>query len=359
MTMKRLLAGTALCLVTIGLALGPATAQQQQTDPPTTPPAATTDQPAAEVTKPAPEQTPIISRVIEVRGDVQYASLGSDEWRACKVDDEYPQQTMVRTGIRSSIKLQIGDDDTYTAVVIESASKTVISEAFQSQGTKRVRVGVGYGRMRAGVVEGGLKSDFTVDSPVATLSKRGTWDFGLGYERGTDQFEIFLLDQGLVDAFNKVTGKHHAVLPREVVTQVMRRWANESQMLRNVPIPDYLGQGDIEVAFNRLRQDGLRVLDPQGGRTVLIDLSSAQAQQDFAQLALSGLAANGGFPGHGVGRHKPVEGWFGTGRGDQLVPIMIAADSALSKKGAANEGTYRFRRSALESWLRGYKAGRN
>jgi len=241
--------------------------------------------------------------------------------------------------------------------VIESASKTVISEAFQTEGTKRVRVGVGYGRMRAGVVEGGLKSDFTVDSPVATLSKRGTWNFGLGYERGTDHFEIFLLDQGLVDAFNKVTGRHHAVLPREVVTQVMRRWAEEAQLLRNVPIPDYLGQGDIEVAFNRLRQDGLRVLDPHGGRTVLIDLSSAQARQAFANLARSGLAAMGTFPGHGITRHRPVEGWFGTGRGDQLIPLIVGANSPLSQKGAANSGVYRFRRSALESWLHGYKAG--
>jgi len=54
-----------------------------------------------------------------------------------------------------------------------------------------------------------------VDSPVATLSKRGTWDFGLFYERGTDRFEIFLLDQGLVDAFSKLTGQHRQVLPQE------------------------------------------------------------------------------------------------------------------------------------------------
>ena len=57
--------------------------------------------------------------------------------------------------------------------------------------------------VRAGVAEGGLKSDFTIDSPVATLSKRGTWNFALYYERETERFEISLLDRGLVEAIDK------------------------------------------------------------------------------------------------------------------------------------------------------------
>jgi len=305
------------------------------------------------VTQPS-ERTPITARVLEVRGDVKHAPLESTDWQPCQVDEEYPEQTVILTGVRSSTKLQIGDDDTYTAVVIEPVSRTILSEAYRTADTKRVRIGVGYGRMRAGVAEGGLKSDFTVDSPVATLSKRGTWDFGLFYERGTDRFEIFLLDQGLVDAFSKLTGEHRTVLPREVVTQAMRRWADEAQLLRNVAIPDILGQGDFAVAFNALEQSGLRVLNPEGGPTVLLDLSSSFAQENFADLVRTRLPPAAVTPALLGPRVRP-EGYFGTGRGDELVPLVIEASSSLARKGFARPGTYTFRRSALENWLQQHR----
>ena len=302
-------------------------------------------------TQPAsqPAGTPITARVLAVKGDVQYKPFEGETWAPCKVDDEYPQETMIRTGVRSSLQLQVGDDDTFTAVVVESATKTVLSELFRTEKRKRVRIGVGYGKVRAGVVEGGLESDFTVDSPVATLSKRGTWDFGLFYERGTDRFQISLHDRGLVEAFDRVTGTTRRVLPRETVTEVMRRWMDQSQLARNVAVPDILGQGNIEVAFNRMRTDGLRVLDPEGGSTVLIDLSSSMSQQSFTQqanAALIPLAALGS-----QRRQMRPEGYFGTGRGDQLVPIIIESNSPLAKQGYAQPGRYMIRRDALEGWL--------
>lgn len=308
-----------------------------------------TTQPAA--TQPA-DRAPLTATVLEVQGDAQHAPLGSDEWQPCAVGDTYPEQTVIRTGIRSSVKLQIGEDDTYTAVVVDSATKTVLSELFTTPESKRVRIGVGYGRIRAGVVEGGLKSDFTVDSPVATLSKRGTWNFGLFYERGTDRFEIFLLDQGLVEAFDRITRERRTVLPREQVTQAMRRWMDEVQLLRNVPIPDILGQGDIEVAFNQLRQGGLRVLDPEGGVEVLIDLRHAAALDYFERLARLRVGTVTP-PTVAAGVHP--EGYFGTGRGDELIPIIIQTNSPLVQQGLARPGTYQFRRSTLEGWLAGRK----
>lgn len=301
-------------------------------------------QPAA----PAAERQPVTARVLEVRGDVKHAPLDSTAWQPCQVDEEYPEQTVILTGVRSSIKLRIGSDDTHTVVVIEPASKTILSEAYQTADTKRVRIGVGYGRVRAGVAEGGLKSDFTVDCPVATLSKRGTWDFGLFYERGTGRFEIFLLDQGLVEAFHKITRDRRELLPGQVVTQVMRRWADEAQLRHNIPVVDVLGQSDIEVAFNTLQQSGLRVLDPQRGHTVLIDLRGHLGSELFADLLRSTLTPLP--PGAGGPPPRP-EGYFGTGRGDELIPVVIGPGSTLAQKGLAQPGTYRFRRAALESWL--------
>jgi hypothetical protein len=215
---------------------------------------------------------------------------------------------------------------------------------------------VGYGKIRAGVAEGGLKSDFTVDSPVATLSKKGTWNFGLAYERGTDRFEVFLLDYGLVDALNKITGERRGLVPGELVTQVMRRWLDQVQILRNIPVPDILGQGDVEVAFNRIAQDGLGVLGPGEGRAVLINLSNITARNEFARLAhllLPSLPT----PPPGERPDLRPEGFFGTGRGDQLINVLIEQNSALAQKGFAKPGCYKVRRSALEGWLRNHEQG--
>jgi hypothetical protein len=305
-------------------------------------------QPASQPATDTGQRKPITARVLELHGDVKHAALEAEDWQDCRLDDEYGEQTVIQTGLRSSIKLQIGADDTYTAVVIESASRTVLSELNQTADTKHVRIGVGYGRMRAGVAEGGLKSDFVVDSPVATLSKRGTWDFGLFYERATDRFEIFLLDQGLVDAFSKVSGLRREVLPQQVVTQVMRRWLDEAQMRRNVAIPDILGQGDIEVAFNTLAQSGLRVLNPEGGQTVLVDLSTPAARDHFAELVQRSMTMPTAVP---RGTLTPKEGFFGTGRGDELIPIVIEATSPMAQKGLAQPGKYTFRRQALDNWM--------
>ncbi len=331
---------TVACLALVaGWTVGTTWGQDTQPAEPTTQP----------TTAPA-ERTPITARVLEVRGDAKHAPLGSKDWQPCQVDDEYPEETVLLTGVRSSVKLQIGTDDTYTALVIEPASKTLLSEAYTTEDTKRVNIGVGYGRIRAGVVEGGLKSDFTVESPVATLSKRGTWNFGLYYERGTDRFEIFLLDRGLIDAFSRVTGQRRRVLPGQLVNQIMRRWLDEAKFHHTVPISDILGQGDMEVAFNRMQQDGLRVLNPDGGQTVLIDLSSAASRAAFARLARENLPTH--TPQIRPGRQVRAEGFFGTGRGEQLIPLIIGSDSTLAKNRLAQPGTYTFRRSALESWLR-------
>jgi hypothetical protein len=339
---------TRIALLGIVLVLATSSLLAQEASPAPAAPAAS--QPAS-----APvERTPITARAIEVRGDVKHAPLGSEDWKACEVDEEYPEQTVILTGLRSSVKLQIGSDDTYTLLVVEPASKTLLTEAYTTADAKRVNIGVGYGQIRAGVAEGGLKSEFTVVSPVATLSKRGTWNFGLFYERGTDRFEIFLMDYGLVEALHKLTGERRLVLPGQLVTEAMRRWADEATLHRNVSIGDFLGQSDVLVAFNHLQQDGLRVLSPEGGQTVLLDLSSAGAQQQFADLArqsLPTLLPTGPVVAPPAVRRARTEGFFGTGRGDQLIPVIIDKTSPLAQRGFAQPGTYQFPRSTLEGWL--------
>lgn len=299
---------------------------------------------------------PIAFKVIEVKGDAKWGPLDAKELQPVKEGDEYPAETKVITGLRSSVKFQIGDEEPYTCMAIETAGKTILSEAYKTGDTKRVRIGVGYGRVKAGVAEGGLQSDFTVDSPVATLSKRGTWGFSLYYERDTNTFEIGLTDHGLVDALSRISAERRSVLPGQLVTQAMRRWLDESQIQRNVAVADVLGQSDMEVAFNRIDQDGLGVTNPGGGRSVVVNLSNDQARnafQDIANRALNSIPISPPSIQIPSGPQVREEGFFGTGRGDQLIPVLIEAGDAMARKGFAKPGRYNIRREALESWTKG------
>lgn len=310
-----------------------------------------TSQPATSA--PAQDGVAILATVIEVYGDVRQAPLDANEWKPVKLNDQLPARTRLLTGIRSSAKLRLGDEEPYTCLLVEQVGLTILSELSKTAETKTVRVGVGHGRIRAGVAEGGLKSEFTVDSPVATLSKRGTWGFSLFYERPSDYFVIALTERGQVRALSKLTGASHGIQPREHINSAMRRWLDESSFDRTVPIPDILGQGDIDVAFNRLLQDGLGVLGPGQGRFVLINLSSSLARAKFAQIVNRSLVP---IPGIQIPRAaldtRRVEGFFGTGRGDELIDVLIETTNPLVQKGLARPGKYRFRRAALQRWLK-------
>lgn len=358
---------TSLTIVAAVLFAAPALAQQQPPLEPTVP-AEPAPPPATQPAAPAPipaDAEPFLARVIEVRGDAQHAPFGSDEWQTCAEGDEYPQNTLIRTGIRSAVKLQLGEQPPYSAMIVEAASKTLLSELYTTTVSKRVRVGVGYGGVRAGVAEGGLQSDFTVDSPVATLSKRGTWNFGLFYERATNRFEVFVLEQGFVEALNKVTDVRRELVAGELVTQVMRRWLDESQIQRNVAVADLWGYGDVDVVFNRLRESGLGIVDLANGQRPLLDLQPDYAQVEFGRLARQGLLTAAPLALVAVASLRPnelitlrQEGFFGTGRGDQLIDVLIERNNVLARRGLASPGRYQFRRSVLEGWLQAREAGR-
>ncbi len=296
----------------------------------------------------------ILARVIEVKGDARRAGLDGKDWQPCKVGDEYPQYTQVITGLGGSVKFQLGTEAPYSVIVVEPVSTITMSELFKTATTKTVRIGLSFGKVRGGVAEGGLQSDFTVDTPVATLSKKGTWNFGMFYERATNRFDVFLLDRGLVEALYKITGEVRELRSGQNVTEAMRRWMDQAQISRNVAIADILGQGDFEVAFNRLRNDGLGILNPGGGREAILDLRNSDATAAFTRLLtqeIDRLPNVITLPGDRGPILRP-EGFFGSGRGDQLIQIVIDQNNFLARNKFARPGTLRLRRSAAENWLK-------
>ena len=276
-------------------------------------------------TTPTNGVTPIRARVVELHGDVLWQAGPDGARKPLAEGDEIGADAIVLTGIGASVLFQIGDEEPYTALVIDSVGKVVLREASTTQDSKRVRVGVGYGRIRAGVAEGGLKSDFTVESPVATLSKRGTWNFGMEYVRGTGEFRIFLLDRGLVEALNRITGQRRFVMPREFVTEAMRAWAQQAKIVRSVPIVDALGQDDLLVAADQERNSGLGVLGPGSGNAATGGLANRGG------LTVASVAPNATplfTPAGQTGRVRRPEGFFGTGRGETLLQNVLNRQNA-------------------------------
>jgi hypothetical protein len=346
--MTRAIIGVFLSVAVAAFTAPGALAQTSATQPSAAPADAAAPMPAS---LPADAER-VKARVIEKVGDAEHAPLGSDEWKPVERGQEYEEGVQIRTGVRSSVKLRLGDDDTYTAVVVDSLTRVSIAELWQTESVKRTRLDLGYGEVRGGVLEGGRKSDFTIENPTFTASKRGTWNFGVFYERGSERSEIFLLDRGLMEAIQRETGRApRGVLPGERVTAAMRSFLDQAAIDKNVPVADILAQSDIEVAFSRLKNDGLGVTDPGQGRGALLDLTNESARARFAQLANHAI-----LQAQAAGGRATAEGSFGTGRGGQLLITMtIQSDDLLVQSGAARPGQLKFRRQALEGWLQGQR----
>jgi hypothetical protein len=227
---------------------------------------------APPATQPAGE--PMQARVVKLEGTVQYALTDAagttGEWKSAKVGDALPAGTRIRTRLRSKVVLTFGDD---TVVMIDRATLASIDQFQRVADTKEVRLGLGHGAVRAGVAETTLRSDMTIETPTATLSKKGTMDFGIEYEPSTGRFKIDLAHEGLVQALNRITNESRDLHAGQYVTQAMVRWVETAAFDRHVSFTDVFGQTGAEKLFNALNGSGLGSAEPGGGlaaRTVLL-----------------------------------------------------------------------------------------
>ncbi len=221
---------------------------------------------ASSASQPATHIERLAAVCIKTKGTVQSAPVGAEStdtkaWKPVRVGDKLTDGMQVRTGVRSSAIFQFGDD---TVVMVGRSTLAAIGEFYKSANTKRTRIGLDYGSVRAGVAEGGLRSDFKIDSPVATLSKRGTWDFELWVERGTGRFKARLADRGLVEVLHKSTGRTRRILPKQAVTQAMRNWVETAKFDRAVVVADSFSQTPEEImAYMRTNTGRTGLYPPQ------------------------------------------------------------------------------------------------
>jgi len=142
-------------------------------------------QDAKDAAKKAPTDAVKVT-VVSVKG-VAHKRLTSDpnsKWEALKVGDVLSDMTLIRTGLRTKVVLDLSDRG---RVMIRRASKIGIGEFSKMGNLVKARLGLKYGSMRAQLDSSRGPNDFRVALPVATLSIRGSGanmgfsDWGMGF----------------------------------------------------------------------------------------------------------------------------------------------------------------------------------
>ncbi len=138
-----------------------------------------------------------VVEVVSVSGVVEKSVLGSDgkdKWEAVKAGEKLNELTIIRTGFASKVVLKFADRG---QVVVNNATKAGIRE-FRKKGNEvRTNIGLKYGTMHATVDRSAGPNDFSISTPVATLSVRGseapvgyTGDMGMGMRNVNGNWNI-------------------------------------------------------------------------------------------------------------------------------------------------------------------------
>lgn len=312
----------AVLTVLITLAASPVSGQ---TDPPPSPTTPTT-QPVAELK----------AKVVEVSGDVKAAPLGAkvldaEAWKAVDANDELTSGTQIRTGLRSYVVLLFGDD---TVVSVRRATLASIDQFYRDATTQTIRLGLGYGAVRGGTTEGELRSDVIVNSPVATLAKRGTEGWEMEVAPYTHEWRISLSRQGLVQALQRATGQRRLVRPGEYADNlnIATLWVKQSMFDRAVKFVPAGALTRSDVDFSTQITGGLATVAPGAGAEALQFSGRAAAEGQGPVLGpdvraeLDRLLERLGLLVIEPGRIRRPEGHFGVRPFSEVRPS--ASDSA-------------------------------
>ncbi len=285
-----------------------------------------------------PEVQPLPAVVIEVEGSVDWATVGvspvaAEGWTAVKLNDQLKPGSQVRTGLRSHVNLKFGET---TVVSLRSVTFASLDQLYRSANVESVRVGLGYGTVRGGSSEGTVRADVIVDSPVATLAKRGTEGWEIEVEPGTGRFRVSLAEYGLVEAIQKLgQGRFRSKLvrPGQYATNanIANMWIKQNIFDHNVTFyqPESVTAADAE--FTLTNATGYGVLAPGGGST-LAGLSGRVSADFVLNQIGAGFPTGTPLPTTAVGRPGTItrpEGNFGTGVTFRaLVPTGSTGSSA-------------------------------
>ncbi|MCC7291360.1 MAG: hypothetical protein IT449_04760 [Phycisphaerales bacterium] len=220
----------------------------------------------------APDVEVLSAVVLGVSGNVTTAPLGvlptqREGWTPVAVGDRLPPSTQIRTSLGSRVELKFGDE---TYVLIDRLSLACVREFYRRGDVPHIRLDLGYGAIRGATTEGTIRSELTVDSPVATLAKEGTRGWEITVEPHTGAFTIALADEGLVDAIRRLGGGqsvHRLVHPGEYANQdnIARMWLHQAHFDRAFKFYGTSGLSKADVGFVAANSTGFAPLAPGGG----------------------------------------------------------------------------------------------
>ncbi|HVP11874.1 MAG TPA: hypothetical protein VMV94_11900 [Phycisphaerae bacterium] len=211
-------------------------------------------------------------QVTELTGKVRYAPIGTDPkldvgWTQAAVGDLLGAGLQIYVpAMRARVKLTARPADPPTVILIEQGTLVGISELHldKTQNVAKSRVKLAYGAVRAGVAEGTTRSDMEIESPVATLSKRGTDIFRFEYRNGRFMMSLSEQGRGIIQAIqthslefgglNQMRSRF--VTPGQFVTQAMMRAIDNIQFDRHVNVTDSFGVQGLDQMLTLINNHG-------------------------------------------------------------------------------------------------------
>jgi hypothetical protein len=107
----------------------------------------------------------------ELTGTVEVKDPGAAEWRAARTEERLSRNTLISTGFKSTARIVLGN----STVIVRPLTRLSLEEIQNTQGSELVNLYLQTGRVRAEVnPPASGKTDFTIRSPTATASVRGT-----------------------------------------------------------------------------------------------------------------------------------------------------------------------------------------
>jgi hypothetical protein len=117
-------------------------------------------------------QADMAVKVAAVQGNAEVRSAPDAQWMAMKAGDALPLGSQIRTGLRSSVTMNVGPN---AEVTVKSLTIMMVSDLVADDAnTLRTRLALKYGRLKFDVRHVGFKNDFQVATPTGVMAVKGT-----------------------------------------------------------------------------------------------------------------------------------------------------------------------------------------
>jgi len=158
----------------------------------------------------------LVARVLEVVGTVETRPAVGRPWRKVAAGDRLAEGADLRTGFRARCVLDLYDSlvqvDPLTVVRLAELKATRPDRVRTRPDRVRTRLHLKQGHAQAAVEKGRIQSDFTIVTPSAVLSVRGTRGIRCGYFPDTGG-TYGLAERGLIAVRDRTTGRLTPVQP--------------------------------------------------------------------------------------------------------------------------------------------------